>query len=313
MINLEKKKIYIITYHYVREIKNSDNPNIKGLEFTDFKKQINFLLKRTNILNPQEFKEIIISNKIPDKVNVLLTFDDGYIDHWQYVFPYLNKKKISGIFYPPIESLTGYDSLDVNKIHFILGKEKNRKIILNTIFDYTKKYLNIEKKDIKFNKKQLNGRYDDNETILIKRLLQRILPFQERKKIIDKLFKKYLNVSEREFTESLYFNEKQLTEMNSNGMDFGSHGVNHFWWEDLKIEDQMNEITKSVEYLKKLLINNNNISVCYPYGSYNKDTLSLLKKLDISFALTTKVDSLNQKNIKYKYEIPRLNTNDFLY
>lgn len=313
MINLEKKKIYIITYHYVREIKNSDNPNIKGLEFTDFKKQINFLIKKTNILNPQEFKEIIISNKIPDKVNVLLTFDDGYIDHWQYVFPYLNKNKISGIFYPPIESLTGYDSLDVNKIHFILGKEKNRKVILNTIFDYTKKNLNIEKKDIKLNKKLLNGRYDDNETILIKRLLQRILPFQERKKIIDKLFKKYLNVSEKEFTESLYFNEKQLIEMNSNGMDFGSHGVNHYWWEDLKIEDQMIEITKSVEYLKKLLINNNSISLCYPYGSYNKDTLSLLKKLDISFALTTKVDSLNQKNIKYKYEIPRLNTNDFLY
>ena len=312
MINLEKKRIYIITYHYVREIKNSDNPNIKGLEFYDFKQQINFLLRNTNVLNPQDFKEILISNKIPNKINVLLTFDDGYIDHWKYVFPYLNKKKISGIFYPPIESLTGSSSLDVNKIHFILEKEKNRKLILNTIFDYTKKNLDRKGSDIKLDIKSLNGRYDDNDTILVKRLLQRILPYQTRKKIIDKLFKKYLNISEKEFTESLYFNEKQLIEMNLNGMDFGSHGVKHFWWEDLKIEEQMTEISKSIEYLKKLLITNNNLSVCYPYGSYNKNTLSILKKMDICFALTTKVNSLNEKNIKFKYEIPRLNTNDFL-
>ena len=104
MINLEKKKIYIITYHYVREIKNSDNPNINGLEFYDFKKQINFLLKNTHILNLEEFNEILISNKIPNKVNILLTFDDGYIDHWKYVFPYLSKKKYR-VFFIPLSNL----------------------------------------------------------------------------------------------------------------------------------------------------------------------------------------------------------------
>lgn len=312
MINLEKKKIYIITYHYVREIKNSDKPNIKGLEFYDFKKQINFLLKNTHILNLEEFNEILITSKIPNKVNVLLTFDDGYIDHWTYVFPYLKEKKISGIFYPPIESLSGHRSLDVNKIHFILEKEKNKKIILDEIFDFTQKNLNMEKSDFKLNNKLLKGRYDDTETILIKRLLQRIIPLNEREEIINKLFKKYLNISEKEFIETLYFNEKQLIEMNRNGMHFGSHGVKHFWWEDLKVEDQMLEISNSIDYLKKLVINGKELSICYPYGSYNKNTLSLLKKMDISFALTTKVDTLNKKNIKSKYEIPRLNTNDFL-
>ena len=170
----------------------------------------------------------------------------------------------------------------------------------------------MEKSDFKLNNKLLSGRYDDTETILIKRLLQRIIPLTEREKIINKLFKKYLNISEKEFIETLYFNEKQLIEMNRNGMHFGSHGVKHFWWEDLKTEDQMLEISNSIDYLKKLGINGKDLSVCYPYGSYNKNTLSLLKKMDISFALTTKVDTLNKKNIKFKYEIPRLNTNDFL-
>ena len=34
--------INIIMYHYVREIKKSKYPNLKGLEFSDFKKQINY-------------------------------------------------------------------------------------------------------------------------------------------------------------------------------------------------------------------------------------------------------------------------------
>ena len=33
--------INIIMYHYVREIQKSKYPNLKGLEFNDFKKQIN--------------------------------------------------------------------------------------------------------------------------------------------------------------------------------------------------------------------------------------------------------------------------------
>ena len=34
--------INIIMYHYVREIKKSKYPNLNGLEFIDFKKQIDF-------------------------------------------------------------------------------------------------------------------------------------------------------------------------------------------------------------------------------------------------------------------------------
>ena len=40
-----EKKIFIVMYHYVREIKNSKYPKLKGLEFKKFKDQINFFKK----------------------------------------------------------------------------------------------------------------------------------------------------------------------------------------------------------------------------------------------------------------------------
>ena len=47
-------------YHYVREIKNSKYPNLKGLEFHEFKKQINYFSKKFNVLSNKDFVEILI-------------------------------------------------------------------------------------------------------------------------------------------------------------------------------------------------------------------------------------------------------------
>ena len=72
-------------YHYVREIKNSNYPNLKGLEFNQFKKQIDYFKKNFNILNNDDFSDILVNKKIPNKKSILLTFDDGYKDHYNYV------------------------------------------------------------------------------------------------------------------------------------------------------------------------------------------------------------------------------------
>ena len=92
-LNIKDFTINIVMYHYVREIKNSKYPNLKGLEFKNFKNQINFFLRNFNILSDDDFKEILSNKKIPSKPSIILTFDDGYIDHYKYVYPYLRKKK----------------------------------------------------------------------------------------------------------------------------------------------------------------------------------------------------------------------------
>ncbi len=175
-IKIKNSTINIVMYHYVREIKNSRYPNLKGLEFKDFKKQIDFFCNNFNVLSNDDFVEIIQTKKIPTKPSIFLTFDDGYIDHYKYVFPYLKKKKITANFYPPKKVIENKTVLDVNKIHFILEKEQNRKKILNEINNFLskKKLKPIQNKGIK--KINLKSRYDDRETILIKRLLQFYLP-----------------------------------------------------------------------------------------------------------------------------------------
>ena len=312
MKNIEDYSIIIVMYHYVRQIKGSKYPNIKGLEFENFKKQINFFSKKFNIISHNEFLEIIKSKKIPKKPSIMLTFDDGFIDHYKYVFQHLRQKRISACFYPPIQVVENKTILDVNKIHFILEKEQNRKKILkeidNLLIKKNKKTINqLDLTKIKY----LNDLYDDKETTLIKRLLQYYLPFDDRNYIINELFKKIINVSFENFAKEIYMNADHLKEMYSEGMTFGSHGYHHVYWEFLDKNKQEEELINSIKFYKKLNFNTDNISVCYPYGSYNDITIDILREKNISFALSTHVGDVNKSNIFEKYKLPRMDTNDF--
>ena len=133
MIELKNNTVNIVMYHYVRPLKKSKYPRLKALELKEFYNQIDFFKKNSNIISEQDFNLIIEEKKIPKKPSILLTFDDGYKDHYNYVFPYLIKNKISGSFYPPQKTIENKMVLDVNKIHFILEKEPNVKKILNLI------------------------------------------------------------------------------------------------------------------------------------------------------------------------------------
>ena len=83
------KKLTTVMYHYVRGIRDSRYPGIRGLENDLFVEQIRYLMKNYNIIKMEDVIESLGSKrKLPDKA-VLLTFDDGYLDHYINVYPIL--------------------------------------------------------------------------------------------------------------------------------------------------------------------------------------------------------------------------------
>ena len=299
-------------YHYVREVKKSKYPNLNALEFSEFKNQIKYFKKNFDILDNDQFYEIIKNKKISKKPSILLTFDDGYIDHYNYVYPYLKKHNISGIFYTPVKTIQNEIVLDANKIQFILEKENNKNKVLKLIFYYIKKFFKKDPDKLYLNKINVKDRYNDKKTMLIKNLLQYHLPKKIRKKVIDLVFKDILDMEEKEFSKSLYMNKNHIVEMNKDFMAFGSHGYYHDWLEYLDKKDQEKEILSSINFFKKLGTFNKSFSVCYPFGSYNKMTLKILKKYNISFAISGKVGGVVENNLKNNLTLPRYDTTDFI-
>ncbi len=142
--------LFIITYHYVRPLKNSKYPNLKALELNKFKKQINILKKNTTILKMENLNQVNLNK---NKKFSLLTFDDGYVDHYKYVYPILKKHKISGSFFIPIKNFISKDVLLVNKIHFILEKFYQKEQKLEELIN---QYLTKKKNKSPYRKKKMD-------------------------------------------------------------------------------------------------------------------------------------------------------------
>ena len=71
----------VIMYHYVRPIDNTLEGNLRHLTVDQVNKQLEYFQKKFGFLNPEEFKHNF-ENKIKSN-KVILTFDDGLIDHYQ--------------------------------------------------------------------------------------------------------------------------------------------------------------------------------------------------------------------------------------
>ena len=75
-------------YHYVRPFAK-DYPNLKKLDFKDFKKQLDYFQSQFGFVNKNDFINCFSTNKTVS--GIILTFDDGFSCHYDFVFKELKK------------------------------------------------------------------------------------------------------------------------------------------------------------------------------------------------------------------------------
>lgn len=316
MIN---NNLTIVMYHYVRDLVHSRYPRIHGLQIELFREQVQFLKKNYNFVTVEQILDAYENNSVRDLPEhpVLLTFDDAYKDHFDFVFPYLEHEHIQGAFYAPVKAVTENTILDVNKIHFILASTPEEKLSqllgeLKYQLDYYRKDWNLHNYDYYFDKLAVANRFDSKEVIFIKRLLQVELDERLRKIITNDVFQKVVGMDEGMFSRELYMSMDQIKCMVDNGMHFGSHGYDHYWLNSLSKDKQKFEIQKSLEFIKEIGGDTDNWTICYPYGAYDEDTISILKENGCKLGMTTRVGvaDLEDKQGDVIFKLPRLDTND---
>jgi peptidoglycan/xylan/chitin deacetylase (PgdA/CDA1 family) len=304
--------ISIIMYHYVRELEHSRFPEIKGLSTEQFREQVAYIKKHYHVISGDELLAALQAGEALPPRAALLTFDDGYLDHFTQVFPILDQAGLSGCFFPPARCVLENRVLDVNKIHFVLASVPDKHGLVETIFgvlDEYKDQYQLQDKQYYWDKLAKAGRYDPAEIIFIKRILQRELPEELRAIMTDTLFRKYVTTDETSFAKELYMSLDQLRCLRHHGMYLGSHGYNHYWLDSLDEAGQAQEIDRSLEFLTTIAGRFEGWIMCYPYGAYNASLLSLLESRGCNIGLTTKI-GIACLDEHHPLELPRLDTND---
>lgn len=292
----------IVMYHYIRP-KDKNNGNLRYLSLDKFQFQLDYFEKNFGFLSKEEF-EYNFKNKITNG-KVLLTFDDGLKDHYNYVFPILKERNIKGIFFIPTSILISKKILNVHKVHYLLSNN-NAKLI-------------YERANELIHEMGINILTDTNEEaykhsehnkyeLKLKKLFNYKIDFYESDKITDGLMDFF--GLKHDYSSKLYLKKNNIEEMYLDGQIFGSHTNSHKILSSLNYENQKLEIENSFKYLSSF-INEDFKTISYPYGykfTYDTNTKEILKNSNVNFAFIFD----NKKNNSFdKYEISRIDCNKF--
>jgi peptidoglycan/xylan/chitin deacetylase (PgdA/CDA1 family) len=307
------RQLVIVMYHYVRDLDHSRFPAIKGLSVERFRRQLDYIQSHYTPISIENLLGAMQTGGEDLPPNpILLTFDDGYSDHFANVFPLLDARGIQGCFYPPAQAVLEHKLLDVNKIQFVLAVVPNTRTLLDRAFSWLEEFRSQHVLKTREGYLQcLTGehRYDTREVTILKRLLQRELPEPVRVEIVQRLFAEFVTADETAFACELYMSVEQIACMRRHGMHIGSHGYSHAWLNHISPEAQTVEIDRSLDFLNELGVRRDDWSICYPYGGFNDSLLEILRERQcrIGFGVEPRIADLNADN---RLTLPRLDTND---
>jgi len=289
-------------YHYVRPY-SADYPYFNNLSVDDFIQQLKTFDLEDGFLTKYEFLELI--QKGENKDGAVLTFDDGFKDHYNYVYPELEKRGLFGIFYIPTNIYKIKKLLPVHRVHYLKGKF-NAKDLLDEAYKHISDDMLEHSKIDEFDKEIYADQNNTEHEHTFKRLFNYFLKHAVRDNLLDKLMENYFD--EERLFDKVYMSKDELIDMENNGHIIGSHTQNHPVLSRLTYEEQYKEIKGSFDYLKDFLSLDIK-SFCYPYGersTYDKNTLKILEELDVHYSFIVGNEEIDDNNIKFKYELPRI-------
>lgn len=267
----------ILTFHRVVEGK----PVLPGIEinFKDFMNIIEYLRESNfDIISIDELNKILCEGVIPKRKKIVLTFDDGYIDNYNIVYPYLSEQQIPFTIY----ICNGL----INKSIYIWW------YLILGLYQSENKLITIDNKEVKLepsNKsiifKYLRSQDEDNLKFLLSNLG------------ID------IEKSYRLFNEDIIMTWPQISKMaESEYVTIGAHTVNHYSLKYLSDEASFDEMLSSKNEIEKY-IKRKVSHFAYPFGSDNEVSereLVFAKEIGYETAVTTHESNLNDyKDINF--------------
>jgi peptidoglycan/xylan/chitin deacetylase (PgdA/CDA1 family) len=294
-------------YHYVRDSGATPFPAVRALSPRQFEAQLDWLQREYVLLHPSRFEAAVREggSPLPDKA-AILTFDDGFADHYDAVFPILAARGLSGIFFLSGMSIASEPQvLNVHRTHFLLARLGPDAFGRGVAEQWSGSAPSGAAARV-FGA----DRWEHPDERALKNLVNYEMPFEEASRLLGSLFAAHLG-DERSFARALYLDRQQVREMAGAGMVFGYHTHTHRMLSRLPREDQHAELAGGVETIRALT-GQRSVPFCYPWGgrgTYTAETIELLDELGYSLAFNT-VRRRVAAGIDSRFELPRVDTRD---
>ncbi len=309
---MNNNELTVVTYHYVRDVESTLWPGIKARGVGEFEAQVKWIKENYYLLDTKELKAVLGGRMRVPKRGAVLTFDDGYMDHYQTVMPILRKYEAWGVFFIAGMAVNENVVMDVNKIQFVAAAVDihDLGVEIKAFVDEQQGEEGIKTWELYRQEYEKPGRFDGPEIVLVKKMLQFGLPNGNgfREQLVDDLFRKYVTKNEADFSKELYLDVNQIHEMWDEGMIIGNHTYSHKWLGKMSDAEQKEDIIKMDKLLNDWGVVDDLSLMCYPYGDSNEATWKIMKELKYDAAFST-VGEVADVRFGSIYSLPRLDTN----
>ncbi|HUI06194.1 MAG TPA: polysaccharide deacetylase family protein [Verrucomicrobiae bacterium] len=303
--------LWVVTYHYVRDLPRTRFPRIKGRLVSELDEQAAWLSERCEMATLQSALAFLAGEYEPARDLCLLTFDDGLKDHYTNVLPILARRRIQGLFFISTVCLEQHRVLPVHKNHFLMAElefGKYRSAFLEhlaTLSNETPDPADLEEAKRAYP-------WDNPDVAAFKFFLNYRISEHLRVRVLDALFEEFLG-DESKFARELYLDWEEARQMQSQGMVIGGHSNNHVALSSLSPEEQEMDLATCAQVLHERLAPQAFWPFCYPYGhSYSFDAVTIqhLRALGFMCSFTTVPGAIGAG--EDPFTLRRVDTNDVL-
>tara|TARA_B100000787_G_C16194639_1_gene299875 strand:+ start:1143 stop:2117 length:975 start_codon:yes stop_codon:yes gene_type:complete len=271
-----------ITFHLFHD-QNLHKISQGSIDKDNFYKILKYL-GTENIINAEDFSIRLKENKLKSK-DICITFDDGNKSQYDVALPILEDLKIKSFFFVYSSLFEGNpDLIEIYRffrINFFKNVDEFYEVFFKKLDHNLKEFFYKENKNINYIKEKFS--YYSFNDIKFRFVRDKLLIKNEYNEIMsDLMSQKKFNY--KDYYDLLFLSKDNLCEMNKLGHTIGLHSHTHpTTLANLSYEDQNYEYNKNIEILTKVLnlkkkpIN----SVSHPSGSYNDNTIKILKNLKI--------------------------------
>ena len=297
----------IVNFHYIRNNFNAKYSSIFGLTPKQFENQILELAKWGTFISQRDLKAAVKNQiPLPDKA-ILLTFDDGLAEQYNFALPILKALKVPAVFFINSQILVQAKILNVHKIHLLRSTMEPR-FFLEKLLGFIKKE-NIE---IDTQQAALIGKAhykNDNEIgSHTKYLLNFSISILHQNHFIESLFSETFQNKEENIFHQLYMTQEQIKNLASLGY-IGSHGHNHLPIALLNKEERHFQLSTSKKILQDVT-GKEIYGFSFPYGAYEACNISAESMRLAGYEYGVTLERLINHNVHTPHHLARMDCVD---
>lgn len=298
-----------VMYHYVRDVKDTEFPELKALDIDAFRAQVDYCASRYEMASLASALAFLSGEYQPERPLCLLTFDDGLADHYEHVTPILVDRGIQGVFFLTTGCIEEGFVLSVHKSHFLmafLGFHRYRDELLNRL-QALHPGLTPVPDEVRAGQ---TYRWDELEVATFKYLMNYQLTPDLRDEVLTSVFLDALG-GEEEFAARVYLSWARAREMQAAGMSIGGHTHTHPVLSECAPTRQREEIERCNSLLTRRMGKQELLPFAYPYGkqtTFNSVSVDLLRGVGFACAFSTEV-GMGVRGVD-PFAVPRVDPKD---